>query len=170
MTRIIAVDPGLASTAVVAMTQSEVVATWTFTTPGGGHKVDFANAIERAESIASRIAALGAELGAIDAVVVETYVDIPGALRGVANRWTTPLCIGLLIPALRSIAPGGVIHWQSAETVMRESRTLRDMWAAGARAKRDTLLAGDRMLTNAHTRSAAAHGLFYAKMHEEGTR
>lgn len=157
--RILAWDPGLANTAAVLLEDGRIAGAWTFKTKGNGHHVRFADAVKRGYEIAGRIADLHLEVGDVDACPVESYRDIPGELREAANRWSTPLTVGILIPSIDAIGP---IQWQDPELVMRGQREVMAMWQAG----RTGLFPGDEILqrrgtSNEHCRSAAAHGLHY---------
>lgn len=156
---VIGVDPGLASTGVVVYdTQRRAfVDARTFTTPADGPRPDFAAAVSRAITQALDVAevAIGWRAGLI---VAEGYEDFGGGhKRGVTNRWTTPLvCMAI---ACSTDVP---VEWQKASVVMRRYGAHKQAWAAG-----QSLVRGDELLTNDHTRSAAAHVLAWA---DEGGR
>lgn len=157
MSRLLAIDPGLANTGVVLFVDGAVHAVQTIRTEGDGHKTDFCKALERASSIAADLS-LAIERARPDEIVCELYRDIPGALRRAANRWTTPLVIGYLHAAVFEDwrVSGIPTHYQDPETVMTLYRDHVRMWEA----KRRGLVAGDQYLTNEHLRSAACHGLY----------
>lgn len=157
MSRILAIDPGLANTGLVLFVDGCITDVQTVTTAGSGHHTDFTAAIDRSVEIAARVRAFATRHEA-DTAVVELYRDIPGPLRNAANRWTTPLLIGWLGSKLDDA--GLPIVWQDPECVMRAYGGLMRAWSMPRR-KRDSAIAGDRLLTNAHLRSAAAHGVAY---------
>lgn len=153
MSRLLAVDPGLANTALVLFDGKRITWARTITTAAEGSRPDFTAAVARCRRIAAAIETAHLELGDVDEVVIETYRDIPGRLRTVSNRWTTPLAIGLMLPALEAFGP---VAWQDPETVMSAMRDTVTYWSLGQR----HLALGDHLLTNAHLRSAGAHGLY----------
>lgn len=158
MTRILAVDPGLANTGLVLFEGRRIAATRTIVSPAQGARPDFATSVVRAERNAAELRASIAAIAPVDVVVVETYVDIPGRLKtAVQNRWTTPLAIGLMVPVLRDATESHEIVWQDAAVVMTQYAQHVRVWAIGQRG----LVVGDDKLKNEHQRSAAAHGLFY---------
>ncbi len=156
MSLILAIDPGLANTGVVLMSQSMIYGAWTLKTKRDKSLPEFEDAIERGMRLAKGLEALFHEhfpLG-VPTMVVESYKDIPGHLRGAKKRWAAPLVIGLLYPALDFLADE--IVWQDPEAVMTASRDYIALWKAGR-----SVMTGDQQLTNEHTRSAAAHGIYY---------
>lgn len=153
--RVLAVDPGLANTGLVYFESRHIAAAETIRTRSDGPRPDWARVVERGQEIAHGIREVADRLGPVDVVVCESYRDIPGRLRTVANRWTTPLVIGLVIPTLIDLAPALV--WQDPERVMRAYAGAVRIWESGICG----VVPGDRALTNEHLRSAAAHGLHY---------
>lgn len=154
MTRILAIDPGLANTGVVFWDGLKIARAETWKTPSGGtHQVDFDGAIERCRY---QTAALWNALHDLvpDVVVVEAYRDFPGGVkRQVANRWTTPLLIGYLISAIDEY-PARLV-FQDPLTVMSASSSTREFWKTHKGAGH--IIEGDELLTNDHLRSAGAH-------------
>lgn len=153
---ILAIDPGLANTGIVLLDDSAILDAWTLRTKRDPAVPEFEDAVCRSQTIARglrQIAAAHLPEG-VPVAVVESYKDIPGHLRGARRRWTTPLCIGILIPAICEIAEALV--WQDPETVMCASKAHLGYWAA-----KKSIHPGDERLTNEHLRSAGAHGLYY---------
>ena len=148
------VDPGLANTGVLITDGKSILAGRTFSTPGDGYRTDFSEAVRRSLLQAGRIVACCMEHD-VTLAVVESYRDIPGALRGARNRWTTPLMIGVLAAHLEVAGISDV--WQDPEKVMRAYKEATAMWERGYKG----IIAGDECVTNAHLRSAGAHMLAY---------
>lgn len=159
--RLLCVDPGLASTALVLFDRGRISAAHTLTTPSEGPRPKFAACVKRAEDLSRALLEAGMAMEP-DIVVVELYRDIPGALRNASNRWATPLTIGLLIPTLRALTEDGSIVWQDPELVMTRYAGYKLAWKAGTRG----ICRGDELLRNDHLRAAAAHGLFYIDTHK----
>jgi hypothetical protein len=153
--RLLAVDPGLANTGVVLFDGRHIADAWTLRTKANGARPDFAHSVTRGLSITGDLRDLHEQIGDVDVCVAESFRDIPGHLRDAANRWTTPLLIGLLTPALIDFAP--TLVWQDPERVMRAYSQAVRLWELGQHG----LVAGDERLRNEHVRSAAAHGLAY---------
>jgi hypothetical protein len=160
--RVLSCDPGLANTGLVMFDGRRIVKVATLRSPALSTRPEFGPCVERVEKMAADLAEAVAKMGACpDVVVCEAYRDIPGRLRQAANRWTTPLAIGLLIPALRSLTEGGAIVWQDPERVMTAYAQAVRLWALGQHG----IVTGDELLRNEHVRSAAAHGCFYLEAH-----
>ena len=122
----------------------------------------FADCVTRAEESAHQITQVVERMGRPDITVVELYRDIPGHLRAVPNRFTTPLAIGVMVPALHALTETGEIVWQDPELVMTRYAQAVRLWALGQRG----IITGDEALRNEHLRSAAAHGMFYLDTHK----
>lgn len=151
------VDPGLANTAVIVGDKHGIVAAKTFTTPGEGQRVDFGMAVARAKLQADRVRHWLDEWedgngDIIQGVVCEAFGDIPGKLRNVPNRWSTPM----VCMAIADRLP--VISWQDPEVVMTAGRRYKLEW----KAKRFGLVPGDNLLTNDHLRSCGCHLVWWA--------
>jgi hypothetical protein len=161
--RLLAVDPGLANAGLVLFEGKRIADVRTCKTAPEGPRPTFTAAVQRGEEIARQIREYGAEIGTVDVVVAETYVDMGGGHlrmregKPIPNRWTTPLAIGLIIPALRDLTEDGEIVWQPADIVMTRYGQYKRLWALG----QTGVVTGDIALRNDHLRSAAAHGLFY---------
>jgi hypothetical protein len=162
MARILAVDPGLANTGLVMFEGRKIVDVATVSSAAITTRPRFADCVKRAEQTGLEIYHVVEKMGWPDLVVAESYRDIPGNLRGASNRWTTPLAIGLMIPALRSLSKTGEIVWQDPEQVMRAYSQAVRLWALGQKG----LITGDAKLRNEHLRSAAAHGVHYLDTHK----
>lgn len=163
--RILAIDPGLANTGVVLFEGGKVKAVQTIRTDADG-RLQFQPALERVKTIAVELSIV-IERARPDEIVCELYRDIPGELRRVANRWSTPLVIGYLVAAvLEDWQHSGIpVVWQDPEVVMKAYSSHIKAWEAEGRKKaatrrRDIIVAGDQYLTNEHLRSAGAHGLY----------
>ena len=154
---LLAVDPGLANTGLTLFENRRIVDARTLKTTADGPRPGFAACVERSESLCAQLRIYRAEIGEVATLVAEAYADIPGRLRAVRNRWTTPLAIGLMVPALRDFTVDGRIIWQDPSVVMTQYAQHVRMWELGQRG----LIAGDACLRNEHQRSAAAHGMFY---------
>lgn len=141
-------DPGLANTAVIAYDERArvIVAAATFTTPADGPTPGFAEALERAETQAARVADFMDE-HRCTLLVAEAYEDIPGPQRGAKHRWSTPLVCSKLDSRCDDI------EWQSPRLVMTRYREHVATW----KAHRFGIVKGDTLLTNPHLRSAGAH-------------
>lgn len=154
---LLAVDPGLANTGLTLFENRHIIDARTLTTTSRGPRPEFTACVERGESLCAQLRMYRAELGEVAVLVAEAYADIPGKLRGAKNRWTTPLAIGLMVPALRDFTADGQIVWQDPAVVMTQYAQHVRMWELGQRG----IIAGDAYLRNEHQRSAAAHGMFY---------
>ena len=158
--RILAIDPGLANTGLVMFEGRRIVGVHTVTSPAQGARPDFATCILRAHATATEIASWCETIGRPDVIVAELYRDIPGALRQAANRWTTPLVIGVMCSTLYELAD--TVVWQDPERVMTAYAQMMRLWALGQRG----IVTGDELLRNEHLRSAAAHGMAYLDAHK----
>lgn len=155
MSRILAIDPGLANTGVVLFENRRIAQVFMLKTKADGRRPEFGRSVQRGAELLVDLYSLHERIGDIDVAVVESYKDIPGHLRGATNRWTTPLAIGLMYPAIELMAKEVV--WQDPERVMTATKHMRKLWAEGRRG----LIEGDALITNEHLRSAAAHGSYY---------
>jgi len=160
--RLLAVDPGLANTGLVMFDGKRIVDTATIRSAALSTRPQFADCVKRAEQSAREITQAVERMGRPDITCVELYRDIPGALRNAANRWTTPLVIGVMVPALHALTETGEIVWQDPETVMTCYAQAVRLWALGQRG----IVTGDTALRNEHLRSAAAHGMYYLDTHK----
>jgi hypothetical protein len=158
--RLLAVDPGLANTGLVMFEGKRIVGVRTVRTKATTTRPDFATCLIRSQEIAREIASWCELMGRPDVIVAETYRDIPGTLRQVANRWTTPLTIGVMYPTLTTLSDE--IVWQDPERVMTAYARVKRLWALGT----SGVCVGDASLRNDHVRSAACHGLFYLDTHK----
>lgn len=159
--RLLAVDPGLANTGLVMFDGRRIVDVATVRSAALSTRPQFADCVKRAEETAREITQVVQRMGVPDVTAVELYRDIPGALRNASNRWTTPLAIGVMVPALRALTETGEIAWQDPETVMTAYAQAVRLWALGQKG----IVTGDVALRNEHLRSAAAHGMFYLDTH-----
>ena len=148
------IDPGLANTAVVAVSAIGIEYAATIKTDANGRRPTVDEVMGRSRAIASALFDLAEHLGlgSGDVVAVEAYRDIPGPLRGATMRWTTPMCMGVCMNAYEAFGP---VTWQDPEHVMRMYADTVGRWSAG-----HSLVTGDELLTNSHLRSAAAHALY----------
>lgn len=158
---LLACDPGLANTALTLFDGRRIVDVATIRSAALTTRPLFSDCVKRAEETAREIVQVAERMGRPDVVVAEGYKDIPGKLRGAKNRWTTPLSIGLMVAALRSVSESGEIVWQDPEVVMTRYAQAVRLWALGQRG----IITGDQLLRNEHLRSAAAHGLYYLDTH-----
>jgi hypothetical protein len=153
----LAVDPGLANTAAVEFIDEMIVEAWCISTEAQGPRPEFGPVMDRAREIADRLLAIAREL-AVAEVVIESYRDIPGRLRGARDRWTTPAVCAYIAAIL---AVGGFpVVWQDPEMVGMAYGRLRAQWKAGYHG----LIEGDDILqrrgtANEHVRAAASHGV-----------
>ena len=152
MSRVVAIDPGLANTGIVLYVDGAIRAAVTCRTKPGPRD-DFAEIWDRAGEMASSIVAQVVNW-APDEIVAEGYGDIPGPLRGAKGRWMCPLAMGRVFDRIEAM--GLPLKWQDPETVMKAMRAVVLLWKA-----KKAIIEGDDALTNEHTRSAAAHGHYY---------
>lgn len=151
---VLVIDPGLANTGVLLYDGNARRVVFTDTVRTHATDGTMTEALARCAHVSGIIGALAVNQ-AVGVVVIESYRDIPGHLRGVRNRWMTPLLLGWLARSLSGL--GFDIVWQDPERVMR---THADHMAAWKR-KQYGIIGGDELLTNEHLRSAGAHLLAY---------
>lgn len=156
--RILAIDPGIANTGVVALDYDGTAEAFAFAgtlkTASTGYHPEFTDVYDRAAEIATELAALCERL-CPDFIVAESYKDYGGQhLRGARLRWTTPLLCGVLAARLGTSA--NPVIWQDPEHVMKATAHVRDHW----KHRGPGLIEGDAQITNDHLRSAAGHALY----------
>ena len=160
---LVAIDPGVAQTGVVVFAFGRVVRSTTIRTRADNPIPTLPRVLERAKQTARALAEILREYDP-EVVVIETYRDIPGDLRRASNRWSTPAFIG----AVWSLLPEWQdrMVWSDPETVGVRYGGLKAAWSA----RRFGAVPGDRLITNEHERSAAAHGLAYLDAAAHGRR
>jgi hypothetical protein len=116
----------------------------------------------------SALTALEEEVGAPDAIAVESFVDLPSrARRLLRGRWQTPLVIGFLASALADrgyTAASGRLVYQNPGLLAQYSYELGLLdrrRADGGRAA-DRVLPGDSLVRGEHEARALAHALALA--------
>lgn len=153
---LLAIDPGLANTALVLFDGKSIVAKWMLTTLPDGPRPAFEKVLERADDMGVRLTAVLDEARP-DRIACESYHDLPSwgeNKRDVKNRWTTPIVCAKFDSAFR--AYGAPVSWQSP-TCLAPYKAIRMTWAAGGFG----IVPGDKVLTNDHLRAAGAHGLVW---------
>ena len=149
--RLLAIDPGLANTGLVAFVDGKIVEARTIRTTGNAKHDAYEATIARVEDIEAQVADF-ARLFAPDVTAIESYVDLPSwgdNKRNATLRWTTPL----VVYAVARVAVGQVV-WQTSAVVLTQYAEYLKRWQAGF-----SFVPGDELLTNEHTRAAACHGL-----------
>jgi hypothetical protein len=99
----------------------------------------------------------------VQVFAIESFVDqAQHAKKMLQKRWQTPFTIGMLINELgvRGATPtNGRIIYQDAGRVLRQFSEEIGRLQSRGKAERDVVVAGDRVITHEHQRSALAHAL-----------
>lgn len=133
---------------------------------------EFSAAVIRTNAWVTRLFAFIDEFEAstgktIEVYGIESFVDQRSRAkeekaRLIANRWHTPLVMGMMIVGLAqrgaTIENGGVVY-QNAGIVIRQFSSEIARLANRKVKKSSCVIPGDQLVTNDHTRKAFAHGL-----------